>query len=277
MWSRSAPEHVAVQLASHAGAVLRDRRLQRRWTLRELGARARLSPSMVQWTESGQPASLLTYARLAVALDLQPTLELVDPCKRAHAVRSEDPVHAAMGELEAQRLSGQGRTVAIDEPFQHYQFAGRADILAFDLDRRALLHFENRTRFPNIQETFGSYNAKRQYLPAVLAQRFGLHAGWDVVTHAIVALWSAEVLHVLRLRDASFRSVCPDGWDDLREWWDGSVPEPGPPTSTLVVLDPIADIGRRSRFANLDGAQRVRPRYRGYAEAAVSLAKAGQA
>lgn len=277
MWSRSTPEHVALQLASHAGAVLRDRRHQRRWTLRELGARAHLSPSMVQWTESGQPASLLTYARLAIALDLQPRFEMVDPRKRAYAARSEDPVHAAMGELEARRLAQPGRTLALDEPFQHYQFAGRADFVAFDLDRRALLHLENRTRFPNIQDAFGSYNTKRQYLPAVLAQRFGLRGGWDVVTHAIVALWSAEVLHALRLRDASFRSVCPSRWDDLREWWDGAIPEPGAPTSTLVVLDPLADLGRRSRFADLDGARRARPRYRGYSEAAVSLAKAGQA
>jgi hypothetical protein len=236
-----------------------------------------MSPSMVQWTESGRPASLLTYARLATALDLQPTLELLDPRKRGSAARSEDPVHAAMGELEARRLTGHGRVVALDEPFQHYQFAGRADVVAFDLDRRALLHIENRTRFPNIQEAFGSYNTKRQYLPAVLAQRLGLRGRWDVVTHAVVALWSAEAVHSVRLRPASFRSVCPHRADDFLVWWDGGVPEAGSPSSTLVVLDPAVDIGRRARFADLDGVLRVRPRYRGYAEALASLASAGQA
>ncbi len=232
---------------------------------------------MVQWTESGRPASLLTYARLATALDLQPTFDLVDPRKRANSARSEDPVHAAMGELEARRLSGHGRTVALDEPFQHYQFAGRADVVAFDLNRRALLHVENRTRFPNLQEAFGSYNAKRQYLPAVLAQRLGLRSGWDVVTHAIVALWSAEVLHAVRIREASFRSVCPHQALDFLTWWDGSIPEPGPSTSTLVVVDPQVELARRSRFADLDNALRVRPRYRGYAEALAGLASAGHA
>jgi hypothetical protein len=232
---------------------------------------------MVHWTESGRPASLLTYARLATALDLQPTLELVDPRKRAHAARSEDPVHAAMGELEARYLSAHGHTVALDEPFQHYQFAGRADVVAFDLDRRALLHLENRTRFPNIQDAFGSYNAKRQYMPAVLAQRLGLRGGWGVVTHAIVGLWSAEVLHAVRLREASFRSVCPHPPDDFLAWWEGRIPEPGRSTSTLVILDPLAKLGRRSRFAGLDGALHVRPRYRGYAEALSSLTSAGQA
>lgn len=277
MSGRSTPEHVAMQLAGHAGAVVRERRLQRRWTLRELGRRAQLSTSMVQWAESGRPASLLTYSRLAVALDLQPLLELVDPRKRERASRSDDPVHAAMGELEARPLAGHGLKIGIDEPFQHYQFAGRADLIAFDPARRQLLHLENRTRFPNLQEAFGSYNAKRQYLPAALAQRNGLRHGWDAVTHVVVALWSAEVLHALRIRQASFRGVCPDRTDDFLAWWDGGVAHAGPPTSALVLLDPHPDLARRSRFADLDAAMHIRPRYRGYSEALAALASSGQA
>jgi hypothetical protein len=232
---------------------------------------------MIHKVETGRPGSLLTYARIAAALDLQPVFELVDPRKRTGPARSEDPVHAAMGELEARRLAGRGLRISLDEPFQHYQFAGRADVVALDTDRRALLHIENRTRFPNLQEAFGSYNAKRQYLPTVLAQRFGLRGGWAVVTHVVVALWSAEVLHTVRLRDASFRSVCPSPSDNFLAWWDGRIPEPGSPTSTLVVVDPRAELGRLARFADLDAALSVRPRYRGYSEAAARLVSAGQA
>lgn len=270
-------ERLAAQLAGHVGILLRTARTARRWSLHELSRRTGLSAAMIHKVETGRPGSLLTYTRLASALDLQPVFELVDSRRRANASRSEDPVHAAMGELAARRFRSHGFTVALDEPFQHYQFAGRADVVAFDLDRRALLHIENRTRFPNLQEVFGSYNAKRQYLPTVLAQRFGLRSGWDVVTHVVVALWSAEVLHTVRLRDASFRSVCPNPSDNFFGWWDGRVPEPGPPTSTLVVVDPRAELGRRTRFADLDAALSVRPRYRGYAEASASLASAGQA
>ncbi|HEX5828719.1 MAG TPA: hypothetical protein VFY23_14425 [Candidatus Limnocylindrales bacterium] len=63
---------------------------------------------------------------------------------------AQDLVHAAMGELEARALQRPGRTIAIGEPYQHYQFAGRADLLAWDAED--LLHIENRTRFPNLQE-----------------------------------------------------------------------------------------------------------------------------
>jgi transcriptional regulator with XRE-family HTH domain len=269
-------EPVADQLAGHMGVVVRDARSARRWSLRELSRRAGLSPAMVHKVESGRAASLLTYARIATALDLQPRLELVDPRKRANTARSEDPVHAAMGDVEARRLIPFGRTVALDEPFQHYQFAGRADVVAFDLERRALLHLENRTRFPNLQEAFGSYNAKRRYLPSVLAKRLGLRHGWEIVTHAIVALWSAEVLHIIRLRDASFRSVCPDAADDFAAWWDGRIGEPGPATSALVILDPASDLGRGARFVGLDRALVVRPRFRGYADALAGLVSVGE-
>jgi transcriptional regulator with XRE-family HTH domain len=255
------------RLAGNAGATIRQVRHRRRRTIRDLAQRAGLSPSMVAWTETGNPAGLATYIRLTEALDLQLELQVVDPRARGRTGRPEDPVHAAMGELEARNLSAHGFRIALDEPFQHYQFAGRADLLAYDLDRRALLHIENRTRFPNIQDAFGSYNAKRSYLPAALAQPLGLQHGWDVVTHAIAALWSAEVLHILRLRRASFEAVCPNPADDFEAWWSGSVPRPSSPTSTLVVLDPAGRVGRRVAYVGLAAAAHVRPRYRGYADA----------
>jgi transcriptional regulator with XRE-family HTH domain len=274
---RSKPDDVAAQLAGHLGVVVRTARAERHWTLAELAQRAGLSAGMVHKVETAHPASLLTYARLAEALDRQAVLELVDPRRRGAVARSEDPVHAAMGELEARRISGHRRTVVLDEPFQHYQFAGRADVVAFDLERGALLHIENRTRFPNLQEAFGSYNTKRQYLAAAMTQRLGLRGGWDTVTHVVVALWSAEVLHAVRLRESSFRSVCPHPTDDFVAWWNGALPDGGRTTSALVFLDPLASADRRATFVGLEELPRIRPRYRGYAEAHAALVAAGQA
>lgn len=62
------------------------------------------------------------------------------PCSLGHG-RGGGPAH----------LRRSGFEVAIAEPHQHYQFAGRADRLGWDLDRRALIHIENRTRFPDMQ------------------------------------------------------------------------------------------------------------------------------
>lgn len=219
------------------------------------------------------PVSMEAYARVTTALDLWPELLASDPRQRQRAnVQDQDFVHAAMGELQAGRLRASGFTVAMDEPYQHYQFAGRADVVALDPERPALLHIENRTAFPNVQEALGSYSAKRSYLADVLAERLAISGGrWLSVSHVIVALWSAEVLHVLRLRTESFRAACPDPATDFQGWWTGVAPTKSGATSSLVVLDPSSDVGDDRRLATLDEALRVRPRYRDYADAVAQL------
>src|SRR5262249_28743040 len=99
-------------------------------------------------------------------------------------------------------------------------------------------HVENRTRFPNLQEAAGSYNAKRAYLAPAVADRLGLRHGFVSVTHVMVCLWSAEILHALRLRTASFRALCADDAGGFAAWWNGVPPTAGS-SSSLVVLDPL--------------------------------------
>lgn len=209
----------------------------------------------------------------ATPLGLKPQLSFTDG--RARALHDADPVHAAMAELEAGHLRAAGFTIAVDEPYQHYQFAGRADLVAWDLERRALLHCENRTLFPNMQETAGAWNAKRAYLASALAERLDLRAGWLSVTHAMVALWSSEVLHVLRLRSETFRALCPDTPDAFAAWWSDTPPARGM-NSTFVLLDPLAH-GRQRQWVALAAALSVRPRVSSYREAAERLRRAGLA
>jgi transcriptional regulator with XRE-family HTH domain len=268
MSSVTASQRVATQLAGRLGSLVRDERLRRGWSLREVASRSGISISFVQAVEHGRPAGLATYAAIAGALGLAPDFDLVDPRRKAHVIRREDPVHAAMGETIAARLRSHHLDLALDDPFQHYQFAGRADLLAWSIDRRALLHVENRTRFPNIQEAFGSYNTKRRYLPSIAAERLGLRRGWEAVTNVVVALWSSEVLHDLRLHPASFQAVCPDPLEAFAAWWSGDLSQAASVTSSLVLFDPVGG-GRsdRRQFVGLDQSRIVRGRYRGYADA----------
>jgi transcriptional regulator with XRE-family HTH domain len=217
-----AAESALRRMAVDAGQRLRAERRRREWTLRVVAERAGISPSMVQAIEAGDVGGLESYARVAVALGLRPELAMADDRERVRDPRrgTDDFVHAAMGELEARLLARQGRRIGIDEPYQHYQFAGRADLIAWE--GRDLLHIENRTQFPNLQEAAGSYNAKRQYLARAMAERIGIGPdGWRSVTHVMACLWSAEVLHVLRLRRASFEALCPDPPDCWEAWVTG--------------------------------------------------------
>lgn len=91
------------------------------------------------------------------------------------------------------------------------------------------------------------------------------------IDHVVVALWSAEVLHVVRSRTSTFASLCADDATGFETWWRGEVPLPGI-RSTFVVFDPLP--GRRTsrrRWVGLDQAAEVRPRYRGYADALAQL------
>jgi len=258
------------RMTGDAGGEIRTERRRRAWSLATLAAKAGISPARLSGIVVTQSASLEAYARVMTALDLEPQLHGFDPRRRVGiARRDHDFVHATMGEVEARRLASFGLTVAIDEPYQHYQFAGRADVVAWDLDARALVHIENRTGFPNIQESLGSYASKRIYLGRVLAERLGIRDGWRTETHVIAALWSSEVIHVVRLRAATFRAACPDGLAPVRAWWVGEVPVATGATSSLVLLDPGAGVREAFRLRELTPA--TRPRYRGYADAAAAL------
>jgi transcriptional regulator with XRE-family HTH domain len=255
-------------MAMQIGASLRDARRLRRWTLRDLGARSGLTAAAVQRLESGQQGSLISYARVGTALGLRPELDVVEE-RRGRPMRFEDPVHSWLGDVETHRYQGFHLPVNLDEPYQHFQFAGRAHVVSWSLPDRALIHLENRTRFPNLQEALGSYNAKRAYLADAVARRVGLRGGFASVTHVMVGLWSAEVQHVLRLRRATFMATCPDDSNAFAAWWDGRPPRSGI-TSAFVLLDPV-ERPRARRWVGLEDALRVEARHRDYAAAVAAM------
>ena len=259
---------LAGQAAMAVGGAVQEERRRRRWSVRSLAARARVAPATVTNVEAGRRASLDVYARLAVALGLSFDVRLESGHRRATREAS-DMVHAAMGEVEARLLQALGHEVSIDHPYQHYQFAGRADVLAWTRTPAALLHIENRTRFPDLQEVAGSYNAKRQYLAGCLARQLAI-AGFESQTHVVVGLWSAEVIHSIRLRSATFSVLCPDSDARLRAWLSGAPPRTGA-SSSLVLLDPFAKrLGQG--IVGLDGVLAgARPRLRDYRDAAERL------
>jgi hypothetical protein len=253
------------------GRAVRDARVARRWDVITLARKAHLSRTVAYEVESGRSRSVAAVTRVVTALGLRLDATLTDPRKHLHISRhTADPVHSYMGEVEAAHLRRLGRPVGIDEPYQHYQFAGRGDLVAWDLDARALLHIENRTRFPDFQDMAGSFNAKRAYLGVTLADRLGVRR-WDSETHVIAALWSSEVLHALRLRPESFRALCPDKPDQFRAWWSGAATAPVK-TATLIAFDPLAS-GRERAWISLEKAiDGARPRHRGYADIAAKMA-----
>lgn len=95
---------------------MRAERRRRGWTLATLGVRAGVSRAAAGELELGGRASIDRWVAVAAALGLELEMDLVDPRRRPSTVRADDPVHAAMGEWEASRLTPHGFGVGIDEP-----------------------------------------------------------------------------------------------------------------------------------------------------------------
>ena len=237
-------------------------------TLRALAAMSGLSHSAIGGVECGRVASLETYLRLGRALGLKPQFEMVDR-RGARGERQKDPVHAAMGELESTRFRRFGLEVRLDEPYQHYQFAGRADFVAWSAPRRSLLHVENRTAFPDVQDAFGAFNAKRVYLGADLAERAGV-SGWRSETHVMAALWSTEIISTIRRHRATFGTIATGSPGSFEDWWSGRLPEPGH-HAAVILLDPVPRRSAARAWTTLGEGFEGRARHAGYAAAAMSI------
>ncbi len=251
-------------LAASLGADVRATRQRRRWTTKQLAERAGLSRALVYRVERGDLSTLETYARLGAALALPIEVSFDDPRTRAPR-RAEDPVHAAIVEMLAARYATQDRLVVADEPFQHYQFAGRADLAVIDPAGPDLLHHEVKTAIANVGELAGAWNVKRQYLARALAERHAMPDGFRSVTHVLTIAWTAECLHVIRLREATIRSLGPDASETFEAWWRGARPGAPAVISTVVVLDPVAR-PRAMAWAPLRDVRTLRPRHAGYAD-----------
>ena len=125
--------------------------------------------------------------------------------------------------------------------------------------------------------TTRAFSAKRAYMGEEVAKRLGTAGGFASETHVVVALWSSEVLRTVRLRQSTFRSVCPDAPDAFAAWWQGRPPTTGS-ASCLVILDPLPGQRRsRRRWVGLDAVHVVDTRYRGYADALEALRRSSLA
>lgn len=262
-------------VASALGEAVRAERERRHLTLRQVAEAAGLGFTTVDAIESGRPATLETYIRIARALHLKPEFALADPHRRSGVSRAQDPVHSAMGEMEAAHFRGLDYEVQLDEPFQHFQFAGRGDVVAWSIEAASLLHIENKTALPNLQDAFGAFNSKRAYLGAELAARLGLKR-WRSEMHAMALLPSSEILRSIRQHRASFDSLDRDGPQVFGAWWSGNPPAAGRSTA-VVLLDPTSRRRDARVWVGIVEPGAARPRYRNYADALAALVASGQA
>ena len=109
------------------------------------------------------------FTALGVPLDMtgDPT-----PPGAAAPGRGQDLVHSAMGELEAPAAPARsGSRLPSTSPTSTTSSLAVRTWSRGTRQPSALLHIENRTQFPNVQEALGGFGSKRAYLGGVLAAR----------------------------------------------------------------------------------------------------------
>ena len=116
----------------------------------------------------------------------------------------------------------------------------------------------------------GRFNAKRSYLATALWRGLGFRRPPTTEVHVMVAIWSSEVLRVIRRDPATFRATCPDPPQAYLDWLSG-IPPTRTRVTTFVLFDPFS-AGRQRRFLDLESAlDGARARIHDYAEAAALL------
>lgn len=268
-WSATDSDLELDRLCRRLGAAIRTSRQAHGWSTQQVADAAGLSRSAVTRLEGGKAGGLATYQRIADALELRLSWELTS---LATTLEAEDAVHAVMAEVQARRFATGTRQVLVDEPYQHFRFAGRGDLVVVDPGVAAIHHSENKTRIVNVGELSGSFNAKCRWLAGDVAERHGIRRIRSE-SHTLVLLWSDEVLAAARSLERTLRALGPEGVGPFRAWWEGA-PMAGVHRG-LVVFDPIDRGASQRQWVSLEDALEARPRYRGYADAFHELRAAG--
>lgn len=152
----------------------------------------------------------------AAVLDLRVEIRLVG--RGADVARLLDDEHAAIVEAVAAALVRAGWAVEPEASYSEYGERGRIDLLAFDPAGRVLAVVEVKTELADLQDLFGSLDAKVRLAPA-LGRRKGWHASRVARVLAVAATEANR--SVVRAHPALFahfesRGLC-DRWLQVRD------------------------------------------------------------
>lgn len=221
-------------------------RIRRGWRLRDVADRSGLSTTTIGRTELGSIASVLVLRAHAAAMDLRVEWRVAG--RGAGVARLLDEEHAAIVETMAAALAGAGWQVEAESSYSEYGERGRIDLLAFDASTKLLAVVEVKTELADLQDLFGSLNAKVRLAPGI-GQRRAWQASRVVSVLAVAA--TAANRSVVAAHPALFSPF-------EHRWFRGQrLPRVG--GDRLLLWIPAAAAGRRFWLA---GRRRVRRKIR---------------
>ena len=244
------------------GSLVREGRVARRWTQRQLAAHARVSRSMVAVVEAGSPgASLDTLSRVARALDGELIVDLRLPTVIGRTDQG-DAAHARCVAAARRSLERRGYECAVECEIVDGRLRGWIDLLAFDPASARLLVVEIKTELRDVgglQRQVGWY---QRAAPSV-ARSFGWAVRSAVVVVAFLAT-DANDSALMANRD-TFTAAFPLRGSAIRDLLVERIAPPVRPGWGLVMIDPRRRGERLWAAARLEGRRTPAP-YRSYAD-----------
>jgi len=197
------------------GLGYRALRHRRRLTQAQLGARARVSASVICRIERGHAdrVALHTLVRVATSLDARIDLRLL--WQGEGLDRLLDARHARLVDLVLSILSSNDWEVATEVSFNIYGERGSIDILAFHPATGSLLVIEVKSVVPDMQSMLAGLDRKGR-----LARDIGRERGWRVSSVSKVLILPDDRTARRRVEEhaATFRTALPSRTIEVHRW-----------------------------------------------------------
>ena len=212
---------------AQVGRVFRAMRIRRGWRQEDLSERAKVGSDAVGLFEHGHIERLSVRAirrvwgALGIVVDLDPR---ISPAERAMLL---DAGHAALVDSGAAIHQQHGWEAIVEFTFNIAGERGSVDLVAWHPARRALAIDEIKTRLPDMQDLYSSFDRKMRIVPTLLARERGWHA--DVFGRLLVVADTPTNRRIVRGHAATFRSSFPGDSRVARSW----VADPSGPCAAI--------------------------------------------
>lgn len=229
------------------GLSIRALRRRRRWTQRQLAAKAGLSQSAISRAERGDVWRLTTRTLIAIGEALGARLSIRVLWQGEDLDRLLDAAHAGLVERVIGILQANGWDVVPEATFNHFGERGSIDILAWHPVHGALLIVEVKSVVPDMQSLLLGVDRKARIAPELATER-----GWRVrsVSRLIVLPADRTARRRVAAHRATFDVAYPARTRGIARW----LRRPAGAIAGVLFLPTTTGTGARQRVAAVQGA-----------------------
>jgi transcriptional regulator with XRE-family HTH domain len=228
--------------AIRLGLGYRALRQRRRWTQRQLAAKALVSRSVIWRIERGHADRVAVHTLVRVASCLDARIDVRILWHGEGLDRLLDASHAALVDRVLQLLASDEWTVATEVSFNIRGERGSIDILAFHSATGSLLVIEIKSVVPDMQDMLASFDRKGRLGPEIARER-----GWKVatVTRVLVLPDDRTARRRVEAFATTFRTALPARTAAVRRW----IRRPEGAISGVLFVSDARQQGARHRVA----------------------------